>query len=239
MTGSGSWKALKNALIAATNQRNTLSHSNELTDRRIGIRMPDDSELVELLKRAQEGDEQARDQLFARCRPYVNIVAQAQVESWLQAKVDASDLVQQTLLDAHRGMSKFRGESEGEWLAWLRQILKHNATDFVRHYQGTAKRETRREISMQAPTIGYSESRTREPSDRAESPSEFAMRGEREVALAHALAQLQADYREVIELRNLQRLSFNEIATRMDRSRPAVQMLWMRAIRQLQQKLDG
>ena len=53
-----------------------------------------------------------------------------------------------------------------------------------------------------------------------------------------ALGELPADYQEVIMLRNLQRLSFNEVAQRMDRSRPAVQMLWMRAIRKLQEAME-
>ena len=56
-----------------------------------------------------------------------------------------------------------------------------------------------------------------------------------ELRVTAALAELPPDYQEVIVLRNLQRLSFNEVAERMDRSRPAVQMLWMRAIRKLQE----
>ena len=51
------------------------------------------------------------------------------------------------------------------------------------------------------------------------------------------MAQLPADYQEVIVLRNLQRLPFNEVAERMERSRPAVQMLWMRAIKKLQEAM--
>jgi DNA-directed RNA polymerase specialized sigma24 family protein len=58
----------------------------------------DDSPVAALLERARSGDQNARNELFERCRPYVSLVARAQVESWLQAKVDHSDLVQQTLL---------------------------------------------------------------------------------------------------------------------------------------------
>ncbi len=78
------------------------------------------SEMIVLLKRARSGDQDAQDRLFESCRNYISIIARAQIGTWLQTKVDASDLVQQTLLVAHRGMSKFSGNSEGEWLSWLR-----------------------------------------------------------------------------------------------------------------------
>ena len=61
------------------------------------------------------------------------------------------------------------------------------------------------------------------------------MRRESEIEVADAVAQLADDYQEVIMLRNLQRLSFDEVARRMGRSRPATQMLWMRALRKLQE----
>ena len=64
-----------------------------------------------LLERARSGDDAAREALFEKCRNYVAVVARLQVESWLQAKVDASDIVQQTLLEAHRGFEQFRGAS--------------------------------------------------------------------------------------------------------------------------------
>ncbi len=199
--------------------------------------MDDDSELVKLLNRARDGDDAARDELFQKCRNYVNVVARAQVESWMQAKVDASDLVQQTLLEAHRGLANFRGNSEGEWLAWLRQILSHNAADFIRSYKGTAKRQARREVSLRVATGNGSGEFLREPTDPGESPSQVIQRREREIHVAEAVSKLPADYQEVIMLRNLQRLPFNEVAERMGRSRPAVQMLWMRALQSLQQQL--
>src|SRR5690606_32381390 len=76
------------------------------------------SVLGPLLERARAGDAQAREELFSKCRNYVALVARAQVESWMRTKVDASDLVQQTLLEAYRGFQGFHGTSEGEWLAW-------------------------------------------------------------------------------------------------------------------------
>src|SRR5205085_4743368 len=79
-----------------------------------------------LLAQARAGDAAARDRLFARCRDYLGLAARARVETWLRAKVDASDLVQQTLMEAHRGFGRFQGATEAEWLAWLRRILDNN-----------------------------------------------------------------------------------------------------------------
>ena len=155
----------------------------------------------------------------------------------MKAKVDASDLVQQTMLEAHRGFADFRGTSEGEWLAWLRQILAHNAADFIRRYRGTEKRQVRREGSLYVRSAGRSEEYLRDPSDPGETSSELVSRREKEIELAEAVARLSEDDREVILLRNLQRLPFREVAQRMGRSRPAVQMLWVRALRKLQRML--
>jgi RNA polymerase sigma-70 factor (ECF subfamily) len=178
----------------------------------------DDSPVAALLERARSGDQDARNELFEHCRAYVTLVARAQVGSWLQAKVDHSDLVQQTLLEAHRGLDKFRGTTDGEWLAWLKRIVQHNAADFVRRYGKAGKRRAAREVSLDVPAGDDSQGPGRDPRDSA---------------------QQTPDYQEVIILRNLERLPFDEIADRLGRSRPAVQMLWMRAIRKLQEIVEA
>jgi RNA polymerase sigma-70 factor (ECF subfamily) len=197
----------------------------------------DRADVTALLAAARAGDEAAREHLFARCRDYLGLAARARVETWLRAKVDASDLVQQTLLEAHRGFERFQGGTEGEWLAWLRRILDHNAADFVRRYHATGKRQVGREVPLGAPggSTGFGRP---EPAAADESPSAAAVRAEGELALAAAIARLAPDHREVIVLRNLQRLPFDEVARRMGRSRPAAQMLWMRAIQKLKDVLS-
>jgi RNA polymerase sigma-70 factor (ECF subfamily) len=198
----------------------------------------DDGTVAGLLERARKGDTAARDRLFTMCRNYLSIVARAHVESWLQAKVDASDLVQQTMLEAHRDFTRFHGATEGEWLAWLRQIVSHNAADFIRQYYKTAKRQAGREVRLgnleNSSVLGLSAI-----AGDDETPSQQLLRKERELHMADALAQLSEDHREVIVLRNLQRLPFDEVARRMNRSRPAAQMLWMRAIQKLQESMAG
>jgi RNA polymerase sigma-70 factor (ECF subfamily) len=198
----------------------------------------DSASVAGLLTRARDGDAAARDRLFALCRNYVGLVARAHVESWLQAKVDASDLVQQTLLEAHRDFRRFQGATEGEWLAWLRQILSHNAADFVRQYYRTAKRQAGREVALGNPDQSSVLGLANLP-DNGETPSQELVRKERELQVADALSRLSPDHREVILLRNLQRLPFDEVAQRMQRSRPAAQMLWMRAIKAMQAEMQG
>jgi RNA polymerase sigma-70 factor (ECF subfamily) len=187
----------------------------------------------DLLARARGGDPHALDQLFAVSRAYVRLLARVRVHGRLQAKVDPSDVVQQTLLEAYRGFAGFQGTTSAEWRAWLRGIAAHNAADVVRHYRGTDKRQVAREASAPEQLAAVSA--------EAESPSKALMRQERELLVAAALERLSEDHRQVILLRNLQRLPFDEVARQMGRSRPAVQMLWLRALRQLQKSVgdDG
>ena len=201
--------------------------------------VPDSVSVTDLLAQARQNGPVDLDRLFASCRNYLGIVARAQVESWLQAKVDASDLIQQTMLEAYRDFAHFRGTTEAEWLAWLRRILAHNAANFIRQYRGTEKRQARREVALAGPGDGSAARGLFDPADDGESPSQQLLRKERELLVADALAQLSPDHREVIMLRNLQRLPFQEVAQRMGRSRPATQMLWMRALQKLQEALSG
>jgi RNA polymerase sigma-70 factor, ECF subfamily len=198
-----------------------------------------DSLIAALLDRARRGDSQAEERLLAMCRNYLSVIARQQIGSWLRPKVDASDLVQQTLLEAHRGLVHFEGRSREEWFAWLRQILARNAVDFVRHFQTAEKRCVGREVPLTLQAANASDAFSFEPLDPGDSPSQVVMKWERELQVADALTQLPADYQQVVLLRNVEQLPFDEVARRMNRSRPAVQMLWMRAIHQLQSLCDA
>lgn len=195
------------------------------------------SRLESLLRSAREGNPQARDQLFATCRNYLQVLARAQLGSWLHRKVDASDLVQQTMLEAHRGWENFQGQSEGEWLAWLRRILSHNAADFVRQFHRAEKRRISKEVPLDVPAEDASQAPRNDPPAADVTPSVMLMERELEIELADAITRLPEDYQEVILLRNLERLPFDQVAERMNRSRPATQMLWMRAIKKLKETM--
>src|SRR5262245_17218476 len=88
------------------------------------------------------------DNALEHVRPYLRMLARMQIESQVQAKLDPSDIVQQTLLEAHQSLADFRGDSQEEWLAWLRRILARNIADGLRRLY-RQRRNIRLEQSLQ------------------------------------------------------------------------------------------
>ena len=177
------------------------------------------------LAAARAGDRDALGHALEACRRYLLLVANRQLNSDLQAKGGASDLVQETFLEAQRDFGRFQGTSEDELLAWLRRILLNNAGNFARHYQTTDKRAVAREITL--PTNDSVGGGLPAP---LPSPSGVAMAQEQAAALQHALGRLPDDYRRVLTLRYLEGCSFDEVARHMGRSSAAVRKLWARAM---------
>ena len=151
--------------------------------------------------------------------------------------LDASDLAQETLLEAQRDFGHFAGQTERELVAWLRSILVRNLVDQVRR-QRAQKRGCARHQSLEALLERSSLSVHQALATGISSPSSQATRREHAVLLADALAGLPNDYREVVVLRHLDGLKFEEIAERMDRSVGAVRMLWTRALEKLHRILE-
>src|SRR5262245_50381829 len=102
-----------------------------------------------LLQEAHRGDAAAAGQLLELYRRYLALLARVQIGQRLQGKVDASDLVQETFLEAHRNFARFRGTSEAELVQWLRQILAANLADLFRRYLGTQGRDVRLERDIE------------------------------------------------------------------------------------------
>ncbi|HEV3117419.1 MAG TPA: sigma factor, partial [Gemmataceae bacterium] len=91
----------------------------------------------------------ALDQRLERYRAYLRLLARLHLDARFQGKLDASDLVQQTLLEAYRSLQQFRGADGAELAGWLRQILAHQLAHAQRDL-GRAKRDIRRERSLAA-----------------------------------------------------------------------------------------
>lgn len=194
---------------------------------------------AELIAQAKREGAVPLGRLLEMYRNYLSLMARVQIGRRLQGKVDAADAVQETFLEAHRNFPQFRGSSEGEFVAWLRQILGARLSNLVRHYLGTKGRDIRLERAM-VQEMGQSSAIMNEQLVSAhESPSSHAARREHAVMLADALDRLPADYREVIVLRHLEGIPFVAIAERMGRSEDSVQKLWVRGLARLRQEMGA
>ena len=193
-------------------------------------------EIDKLFASAKQGSTSCLGRLLTLYSNYLKLLIAAQLDDRLRVRVSPSDIVQETFFEAHRDFHQFRGQSTGEFVAWLRKILVNNLLHVVEQHLLAEKRDVRREVSLEQigkrleQSTARLESLLAEPGD---SPSGYAQRNEQEVMLADALAELPGDYRQVILLRHVEGLAFDEVARRMDRSSGAVRMLWLRALERL------
>ena len=196
----------------------------------------------DLLCRAKAGQTGAIGSLMQWYVKYLTILASTQLDGRVRRRVSPSDIVQETLMAAHRDFHAFRGASQGELLAWLRQILIHALHRSIAQHIKAEKRDVRRDVSIDQMSERLEESACnlakRLPAI-GDSPSAAMQRREGEIEFANRLSELSDSYREVIVLRILQGLSFDEIAARMNRTSGAVRMLWLRALDSLKTKGDG
>jgi RNA polymerase sigma-70 factor (ECF subfamily) len=190
-----------------------------------------------LLRLAQAGDGPALGQMLELYRNYLTLLARYQIGRRLQGKVDASDLVQETFLEAHRDFGQFRGGTEAELVGWLRRILATNLANQVARYCGTRRRNVRLERELAAELDQSSQALNRGLIAKQSSPSHQAVRRDQAVVLADALEQLPEDYRQVLVLRHLEEQSFPEVARHMCRSLDSVKNLWARALARLRRIL--
>ena len=191
----------------------------------------------QLMVLARAGSGPALGQLLEMYRHYLTLLVRLQIDRRLQGKVDAADVVQETFLEAHRDFGRFRGTTEAELAAWLRQILATCLAHLVRRYYGTQARDVRLERMLEDELDQSSRALDRGLIAEQSSPSQRASRREQTVLLADALGRLPPDYREVIILRHLEGLTFPEVAKRMGRSLDSVEKLWVRALPRLRRAL--
>jgi RNA polymerase sigma factor (sigma-70 family) len=118
--------------------------------------------------------------------------------------------------------------------AWLRKLLRNNLAVFRRRYRGTRKRQVALEIPIDVAWGG--EARGILPCD-SETPGSRAVRREQTAALMAALGRIPEDYRRVVVLYQYDRLTFEEIGRRLDRSAEAARKLWSRALMRLTEEL--
>jgi RNA polymerase sigma-70 factor (ECF subfamily) len=169
-----------------------------------------------------------------RLRHYLRSLALLLIAPQLRAKLDASDVVQKTLLDAHRCLAQYRGTTEAELKAWLRQMLIHDLKDAIDKYA-----RERHDVRLDGP-IDVTTRRVRTWMDGAQSsPLSCVVRREEALRLADAMLRLAEDQRRAVELHHLQEYSLHETAERMGRTFGSVASLVHRGLLELRALMGG
>ena len=195
-------------------------------------------DFTELLTSARDGDRASLGILLGRFQEPLQTCAEARFRAGLKSRLGVADLVQETLMLAYVNFQQFRGLTEPEFAAWLRSILIHRLAKFVEFHLLAARRDRRREVSLEraSPRDDVPGNRISEYLlSQNPSPLSEMERAEENRLLKLRLASLSDEYRRVVELRNLQGLPFEEAARALNRSVGATRMLWSRAIEKLRQ----
>jgi RNA polymerase sigma-70 factor (ECF subfamily) len=169
-------------------------------------------------------------------RSYLRLLAGLQVGARLRSKLDPSDLVQQALLRAHQTRAGFRGSTQAEMAAWLRQILARALADAIRDL-GRECRDFARERSLERALDESSARLERWLVDAGMAPAAAAERNEQLLRLAAALAELPEPQRQAVLLRYFDGAALPDIAEQLNRSRAGVASLLRRGLAHLRERL--
>ena len=199
------------------------------------------SATLNLLNEARNGDGKSLGLLLRNYFRYLNSVSRNHLDARIGARVSASDIVQETLLEAHRDFSKFSGGTIEEFTGWIRRILFNNLATAIEKHILAGKRDIRKQRSLDHKPSSEDQSRAQLAnflSQDATSPSAPLQREESLDQLTEAIDRLPPDYQRVIRLRHFDDLSFIEIAERLERNPGAVRMIWVRAIDRLRRQMQ-
>lgn len=194
--------------------------------------LADQSAFDRAMGKARAGDSEAVGEVLGLCRDYLLLIANQDMDRDLHRKMGASDLVQESMINAQKNFDRFEGATKQDFLAWLRGILKNDALHWRRHYKGVQKRGREQE----APLDGSHLPRM-EPADSLYTPSTHAVAEEEEALLKRAIDELPQNYREIVRLRSFEDRSFVEIGEQLECSADAARKIWSRAIVRMQEVL--
>lgn len=178
------------------------------------------------LRSAKSGDTAALEELLAAFRPRVRRIAQDSLSLVLTRRCDESDLAQLTLLTAATALSAFRGETEGEFTAWLQAILRQHVATMHRLHVQAERRSVNREQPSDTDAFPM-------PSSIQGTPSRLLLHKERRQEIDDALEHLPWEQREAVRLRFLDEWSTGQIAEFLGKTERAVAGLIRRGISQL------
>jgi RNA polymerase sigma-70 factor, ECF subfamily len=189
----------------------------------------------DLIRQMRQGNREALGKLLDLYAACLRRTAASQLPARVQGRMGASDLVQETCLDAHRDFARFDGATEKEFLAWLHGILQHNIHGAIRDQMQTQKRAARLERSLNDSSVGSlgDEALAADQS----SPSGHVAAAEEVLKLAKALERLPFDQREAVRLRHLFGWPLDKMAEHFGRSHAATAGLVKRGVAALREIL--
>jgi RNA polymerase sigma-70 factor (ECF subfamily) len=190
--------------------------------------------IEELIARARQGDRSALGALLERQRGPLRAIAQRKIGGALAARIDASDVVQQTCLSVYGNLDKFGGNTEGEFVAWLERIHEQNLQNVIRDHT----RAQRRAVDRERPLDAGGQATGALHADAA-TPSQRAIRDEEAVKLLRTLDRLPDDQQLVVRLRHLEGWSLAQISAHLNRSEPAIVGLLKRGMQSLRKYLHS
>jgi RNA polymerase sigma-70 factor (ECF subfamily) len=202
---------------------------------------PEADKTQELLLSAKAGDEQARDHLLQRHREALRRMVAMRLDRKIQQRVDASDIVQEVMVEANRRLAQYLENPVMPFHLWLRHMAKDRIIDAHRRHRGSAKRSVDREQAMTAP--GKLDRSTvqlvSQLCDDQLTPAAAATMGELQDRFEVAVNEMDEQDREIILMRHFEHLSNQEVAAALDLSAPAASMRYLRAMRRLRVALGG
>lgn len=196
---------------------------------------PQSQETRDLLEQAKGGDAQAREALLARHREAVRRMIELRLDPAIVQRVDASDVVQEVLLEASRRLDDYLKKPAMPFHLWLRHIAKDHLIDAHRKHHQAKKRGVDREQPLVRP--GWAEQSSLDLAaqlfDQELTPASAAIQQELQRRLHQALNQLDDDDRELLYMRHFEQLANQEVAAALGLTEAAASMRYLRALRKL------
>jgi RNA polymerase sigma-70 factor (ECF subfamily) len=194
----------------------------------------------ELLRRAEQGNGQARQAVLVRHRERLKHMVALRLDRRLAARIDPSDVVQEALLDAARGLDDYLRRRPVPFYPWLRQLAWERLIDLHRRHLHAQRRSVKREEPL---GLHLSNQSALQLADRVlgrqSSPSDRAIRSELRARVRTALDRLGERDREVLVLRHLEQLSTRETAAVLGLSEGSVKTRHLRALERLRVLLES
>jgi RNA polymerase sigma-70 factor, ECF subfamily len=201
--------------------------------------VPNSPETQELLNQAHQGEAGAVDRLLASHRDALRRMVDLRLDPALGRRLDASDIVQDVLLEASRRLNDYLRNPVMPFHLWLRHIAKDHMIDAHRRHRQAQRRSLDREQPI-LPAVFADRSSIELAArflDHELTPASAAMRHELQRRLETAVASLAEDDREIVLMRHFEQLSNQEVATLLGLSEAAASMRYLRAVRRLRSLL--